>query len=345
MRPSLEKFNNSYSTVAPEEMDDIDRKLLILIGVNPRVHLQELAEKLGISRQAVNHRMQLLTESGVIRGMSAGISISYLNAVPVAISGISRRASMDDTLDRLGESELTRRALVAAGNYLYVVGFLRNIHELNGYVDFVRRAADMTEPLVGVYCLDDGLTPSYPVDGSGSRPKKFKELSPLDLRIIASLRDNACRPIADVSRMVGASAKTVRRHLERMISEGTMDMTATVDLASGGDLLIIMHINLKNGADKIEFGKKLLAKRSFRDEYIRTHANLPSLVIWVFWSNKIGEIRRVLREVSENEQVESAMINIAYFERMYPTWRDKLAEAQMRHNEKAGTQKSQSRSR
>ena len=74
-------------------MDDTDRKLLILIGVNPRIHYRELAKRLGISRQAVHHRMRVLTEIGVIKGVTAGISVSYLNAVPVSVFGRSKTAS------------------------------------------------------------------------------------------------------------------------------------------------------------------------------------------------------------------------------------------------------------
>ena len=316
-------------------MDDTDRKLLILIGAEPRMHFLELAKRLGISRQAVHHRMKVLTEIGVIKAAIAGISISYLNAVPMAISGRSRTASIEETLDRLGESELTRRVVVAGGNYLYVVGFLRNISELDSYVEFVKRAAEMPEPTVGIYCLDDALMPSYLVDGGGKRKQSYKELSPLDLKIIGSLRDDARRPIAEIAGMVGVSAKTVRRHLEDMISDGSLEMSVPVDGASGGDLFLIMHVNLRDGADKREVGMRLISKHYFQDQYIRTHSNLPSLLIWVFWSDKVPEIRKVLRETGEDEDVLSVMLNFAYLERIYTTWRDKLPDVLTRPSEKA----------
>ncbi len=40
------------------EMDDIDRNLMIFITRDPRASYQELAKRLGISRQAVQRRMQ-----------------------------------------------------------------------------------------------------------------------------------------------------------------------------------------------------------------------------------------------------------------------------------------------
>jgi DNA-binding Lrp family transcriptional regulator len=326
-------------------MDDTDRKLLTLLEANPRMHFRELAKRLGISRQAVHRRMQVLTEVGVIKGAIAGISIAYLDAVPMAVSGRSKTASIEETLDRLGECEFTRRVVVAGGNYLYVVGFLRNISELDRYVEFVKRAAEMPEPTVGIFCLDDGLMPGYSVDGAGKRKQSYKELSLLDLKIIASLKDDARRPIAEIAEKVGVSAKTVRRHLENMISEGSLDMSVPMDSASGGDMFLIMHVNLRDGADKREYGRRLLSKNYFQDQYIRTHSNLPSLLIWVFWSDKITEIRKVLREIGEDEDVLSVMLNFAYLERIYTTWRDKLLPVQMRSSGKARKHNPQSRLR
>jgi DNA-binding Lrp family transcriptional regulator len=319
-------------------MDDTDRKLLILIATNPRIHIQELAKRLGISKQAVHRRMQVLTEIGVIKGMIAGISIPYLDAVPVIVFGRSKTASIEETLDRLGESEFSNLAAVAGGNFLYLLGVLRNISELDSYAEFVKRVAEMPEPTVGIACLDGGLMPPYSVDGGrGRRKQSYKELSPLDLKIIASLKDNARRPIADIADMVGVTPKTVRRHLEDMISDGSLDMTVPVDLPSGGDMLLIMHVNLRDGADKGEVGRRLLSKHYFQDQYVRTFINLPGFLMWVFWSDKMTEIRKVLIEIGEDEDVLSVMLNFVYLERMYTTWRDKLPEVLARPSKKART--------
>jgi DNA-binding Lrp family transcriptional regulator len=269
--------------------------------------------------------------------MIAGISIPYLDAVPVTVFGRSTAASIEKTLDKLGESEFTRRAVVTGGNFFYVVGFLRNISELGSYVEFVKRAGEMTEPTVGINCLDDGLSPDYSVDGVGKRKQSYKELSPLDLKIIASLKDDARRPVTDIADMVGVSAKTVRRHLEDMMSEGSLDMSMPSDLALGGDMFLVMHVNLRDSVDKAEVGRRLLAKFPFQDQYIRTFSNLPGLLVWVFWSGKMAEIRKVMREVGEDEDVLSVMLNFAYLERIYPTWRDKLPAVRAHPSKKVRT--------
>jgi DNA-binding Lrp family transcriptional regulator len=326
-------------------MDDTDRKILILITANPRIHFQELAKRLGISKQAAHRRVQVLMETRVIQSPTAGISYPYLNAVPVSVFGRSNTISVEETLDRLGESEFTHRAIVAGGNYLYVVGQLRNVSDLDGYAEFVKRVAMIPEPTVAISCLDDGLTPDYFVDGVMKRKPNYKKLSPLDLRIIASLKDDGRRPIADIAENVGASAKTVRRHLEDMTSDGSLELHVPMDLPSGGPILLAMHVNLRDGADKGEVGRRLLSKYSFQDAYVRTFINIPGFLILAFWSDKVPEIRRVLRIVGEDEDVLHVMLNFCYLERLYPTWRDKLPEVQTRSSKKASTRNPPSRLR
>jgi DNA-binding Lrp family transcriptional regulator len=316
-------------------MDDTDRKLLLLISAEPRVHFRELARRLGISRQAVHHRIRVLTEIGVIQGMTAGISIYYLDAVPLVIFGRSQTASLKKTLDRLGESEFTRIAVVAGGNYLYVLGELREISELEGYVEFVKRAGEMPEPTVGLYSLGSELPPDY-LDG-GKRKRSYKELSPLDLRIISSLKSNARMPVADIAEMVGVSAKTVRRRLENMMSEGSLDLNIPWDPSSGEDIYTLVHVNLKDGADKAEVGKRLLSKYPFQVSFVRSFSNIPGFLLCALCSDRMTDTRRILREIGEDEDVRAIMFNLNYFERKFSTWRDRLPEARTPPSDKAGT--------
>jgi hypothetical protein len=176
---------------------------------------------------------------------------------------------------------------------------------------------------VGIYNLDDGLM-RYSVDGSGRSVQGFHRLSPLDLRIIASLKNDARRTTSDIARAVGISTKTARRHLQRMIAEGSVAFDTPVDMERGGDLLLIMHVNLRNGSDKVRVGKRLLSKAMFRDQYVRTYSNVPGTLHWIFWSDKMPVIREAVEEASRDTDVRSVILNFAYIERLYPTWRDKL---------------------
>jgi DNA-binding Lrp family transcriptional regulator len=326
-------------------MDDTDRKLLMLLISNPRMHLQELATRLGVSKQAVHRRIGYLKEIGVIQSMTAGISYPYLDAIPVAVFGPVRTAPCEKMLDGLGECEFTRRVVVAGGNYLYAVGELRDLSELDGFAEFVRRTSGMSEATVGIFCLDDGLWKDYPVDGIMKRKQNYRELSALDLRIIASIKDDARKPIEEIADMVGVSPKTVRKHLEIMVSEGSLEMHTRTDSYLGGDICLIGHVNLRVGSDKAEVAKRLLSKHQFQDAYFRTFVNIPGLLTLVFWSDKMAEIREVISMISEDGDVVSVMMNFSYLQRLYATWRDKMPEVQTRHCTNIGEHSPHSRLR
>ena len=318
-------------------MDSTDQRLLNLVASNPRAHLQELAEKLGISKQAVYHRMQSLMDAGVIKGTTAGISFAYLKAVPVAIFGRSNAAPVEGVMDKLGKSEFTRRVIVAGGNYVYVVGELRNVSELDGYAQFVKNTADMPEPIVGIYCLDDVPMPDYNVDGLKVRKRSYKELSHLDLKIIASLKNDARRPTTDIAETVGASTKTVKRRLDSMISDESLELHTIMDSPLGGKMLTLMHVTLRSGAHKGEVAMRLLSKNPSLDGYARTFVDVPSLVIVVFWSGDLRETRSIFRETSKDEDVLAVTLNFGYLERIYETtWRDKLLEAWVQGDDEGG---------
>lgn len=318
-------------------MDDTDQKLLALLSSNPRAHLQELAQRLLISKQAVHHRIHDLMDEGVLIGTTAAISFAYLKAIPVVIFGASNAPFIEETMNRLGESDFARRVVIAGGNYVYVVGVLRNLSELDGYVEFVRHAAEIPDPIVGIYSLDEVPMPNYQVDGIQPRKSNYRKLTPIDLRIIASLKDDARRPISEIAEIVGITARTVRRSLDSMIADGSIELHARIDDPMGGETLSLIHIKLNNGSNKGEVAKRLLSRFRSLETYVRAFSNIPDFLIMVLWSDDLREIRTVFREICEERDSASVTLNIVYLERIYhTTWRDNLLDTLVGRCEKMG---------
>jgi len=125
-----------------------------------------------------------------------------------------------------------------------------------------------------------------------------------------------------------------------MMAEGSLDMSVPMDCQAGGDMFLIMHVKLRDGADKREVGMRLLSKSPISDQYIRTFSNLPGFLVWVFWTDSITEMREFFKATSEDKEVMSVILNFAYLERVYTTtWRDKLPLVRTRPSEKARTHK------
>ncbi len=321
-RRARESSNTWHTRGLLEGMDQTDRQLIIMLAASPRIPVQELARKLGISRQAVHHRMRMLAEAGVYKGTTAAVSIQYLHAIPVVVFGRSAATSVQPILVNLGKSNLTRRVLIAGGNFVYAVGWLRDLSELEGYAAFVGQAATMREPTVGIYSLDSRLMPEFTVDGIGKRRESQRELTSLDLRIVAALANDARRPVADVAADLGVSNKTVRRHLDTMMANGQLELHALTDEPAGGQMLFLVHIGLRDGADKVVVAHRLLLKYPFWDAYVRAFTNLPNLLIWVFWTRELTAVRDALAGLEDDGDVTGAVPNFTFLERIYRTWRE-----------------------
>jgi DNA-binding Lrp family transcriptional regulator len=183
----------------------------------------------------------------------------------------------------------------------------------------------MPEPVVGIYRLDGVPMPDYHVDGVRVRKRNYKNLSQLDLKIIAALKDDGRKPVAEIAEVVGASTKTVKRRLDDMLSDGSLELHAIIDSPLGGELLSLTHINLRSGSDPAEAARRLLSKLSSLDAYVRAFVNIPDFFILIFWSDDLRIIRSKLREIRGDQDVVSATLNIGYLERVYETtWRDRL---------------------
>lgn len=307
-------------------MDDTERKLLMLVAMNPRIHSQELADSLGISRQTVQEHMRVLKDKGIFEGMIASLSEYYLNTTLVLVFGKSNAESIDEVLGKLAESDQTHGVTVAGGNYLYVRGLLRSVNELDDYVRFAKLVAEIPVPSVGLIRFGAGIMPDY-VDGVGRR-ESYTELTPLDFKILSSLQHNVRKPTAEIAREVGVSVKTVKRHLDRMISEGSIDFYVPFDLPPGEDMFTLIHVNLREGADNVKVGRRIFSRYPTLTLYVRSFSNLPNLLLCVLCSDKMTEIRKVLGLIAEDEDVLSVIPNLLYHEHVYTTWRDKLPEVE-----------------
>ncbi len=305
-------------------MDESDRKLMLYLAENPRMPYRELADRLGVSVQAVHRRIQVLMKMGVLRGFDAGVSIRHLGAVPIMIFGRSMTLSLEETMKKLAKSEMTSSVLVAGGNYLYVVGLLKGISDLEKYADFVKKAGDMPEPTIGIYSLDAGLAPDF-IDG-GRKASEKGDLTDLDMRIIAALQRDCRKAIADVAEEVRVSSRTVTRRLDRMLEEGLVDLVVPMDPTATGDIVSTVHIHLKDGATKKEVGARLINEFTPRMWYIRSFTNMPSFLLGIVCTDTMNELRGILDKISKDKDVKTLVPNIWYADYLFDTWRDRLTD-------------------
>lgn len=301
-------------------MDEMDLRLCMLLLDDPRASYRALADHLGISVQAVHRRIQALRTRGVIAGFSANISMEYLGAIRVDVVGQTQIDSMDDVLAALRKDDRVVTTLEASGHLLYVNGVLRDISELDSFVEFVRRAAAMPKTTVAI----ESGGPWVPPRAKGRA--EARALSDLDIRIIRALHTDARKSTTDVAAEIGVSAATVRRRLDTLIRDHAIEFIADIDPTYAGDVSSIMGVTLEDGADRAKVAAQLLQKFRPRIVYCIQFGNLPSYLVCATWTKTVNHLHGLVQEVEKQDGVRKVVANVPVAGYRFTSWRDKLLE-------------------
>ena len=290
-------------------MDRTDISLCLFLLANSRTPYHELAAKLGLSINAVHKRIGAMVNQGIIRAFTAHPSLLSVGAVSVWVYGRSEAAHPGDAHARLKADDRTYWVANSGGGYLYVGGYLRNISELDGFVSFVRREGELSDPAVGI------------VPAMGSNPGSLR---PLDYQIIASLRRDSRKPATDVASEVNASAKTVHRRLEWMAEKGLVEFSLDWYPDKSNDIVALCHIDVGRGSERQQVLSSL--RKKFSDNILveMMFSNLPNVIVLFMWTNSMRQMEDLRKGVEGVEGIESAMLNVLQIGYLFDTWRDDL---------------------
>ncbi len=291
-------------------MDRTDVSLCMFLLANSRTPYHELASKLGLSINAVHKRIGVMVDQGIIRAFTAHPSLFGVGAVSVWVYGRSDAAHPGDAHIRLKADNRTYWVANSGGGYLYVGGYLRSISELEGFVAFVRKEGELSDPTVGI------------LPTTGNPPDSLR---PLDYQIIASLRRDSRKPATDVASEVNASAKTVHRRLEWMTEKGLAEFSLDWYPDASNDIVALCHVDTRRGSDRrivLDNLRKLFSNNILVEVMF---SNLPNTLVLFLWTNSMRQLEDLRKGGEATEGVGSVMLNVLQIGYLFDTWRDELA--------------------
>ena len=78
-----------------ERIDNLDKKILLILSKNARIPFKDVAAECGVSRAAIHQRVQRLMEAGVITGSSFDVNPKSLGYITCTYVGLNlERGSM-----------------------------------------------------------------------------------------------------------------------------------------------------------------------------------------------------------------------------------------------------------
>lgn len=293
-------------------MDKTDIILIQLLLQNSRQSYRELAEKINLSANAVHKRIQELQEIGVIHAFTARISLSaFEQAISIYVWGQSDSKTLTETMNTLGKHSNIYWASVGGKNDLYIGAYLKRMADLEAFTTFIKKEGQIPNPTVGIGFQFGQSSPTI-------------NLSSLDTRIVGSLHKNSRKRVSEVAEELGVSAKTVRRRLSKMISEGSIEMSLEWYPDKSNDIMTIFHLQLKPASEKNEVLPILLNKYSPNFLFPLFVSNLPNLLLCVVWTNSMKELRDLRTSFESEEVFESLEPVVLYDGSLFDTWRDEV---------------------
>ena len=180
-------------------MDEIDLALSLMLMANSRVPYKELADIFSMSVNSIHKRVKSLVELGIIRNFSTKLGYTYFKQIiNVVLYGRSLITDKKALIDDLGSHECIYNVTQASGDLFYIHAYIRNLAELDTLVSFIRDKGEFRSLNVGL----DKNSPSIIY-------KNFKppSVSPLDYKIIYSMRINSRRTISEIAEDLGLQTK------------------------------------------------------------------------------------------------------------------------------------------
>ncbi len=288
-------------------MDSTDVHISQMLLTNSRTPYRDIAERLNLSVNAVHKRVQSLIEEKVIREFTARPGFAATGAVIAVIHGRSDKRP-EILREKLGENKNIYWLCAASGGYLYIGVYLRSLNDLRPMLEYVQDNTGIADPKTTIMA---------------EIPKIPDALDELDLGIIQSLSSDSRKPVAEVAEELGASVKTVKRRLEAMIRNGTIDLSINWYPDASNDIVSITHVVSAQGSK--------LSNTTMLKEYdpeivmVFQSINAPRELLCVTWSPTMKDLKALIERVRSDERVEVATPNILYMGWIFPTWRNEYA--------------------
>jgi DNA-binding Lrp family transcriptional regulator len=220
-------------------LDEIDEALIGLLRADGRASFSDMAQQVGLSGEAVRHRVDRLERSGTIKvvGSVSPTVLGYetFALVAIGVSGSAREvaanlaalSSTDFVASTAGEFDLLAEVVCKDDDELLEV--LDSIREIPG----VQRCQTFMYLFFSKYAYDEGLPPGLGGVPSLGRAAKSApaplSLDEADIAIIEALRDNGRTSYADLAQTAGMAYPSTRRKVMRLRDAGVLQIRTIVN--------------------------------------------------------------------------------------------------------------------
>ncbi len=264
-------------------MDRIDRGIILDLQRNCRTSYRTLADKHGVTPTAIRKRIASLEKKGVIREYLVQISRAMTGS-EILFSLLYTDKSVDDDkfAEMVFEHPNVHRVHYDSFGTCIVFSEYKNAEEMMELTSFFRRLDSVV----------DLETHSLPLE-KGEK----KDLSNIELRVLAALIDNPRLRVSDIARRSGLTAKRVRKTLSDLTTSRAVSFTVYVLLTAADPSFIAYRITWDPKTINPDAIDTHLSEK-FPNEYWRSIYSAMEPIMWCdFLVEPVKKSEEIVREL------------------------------------------------
>jgi DNA-binding Lrp family transcriptional regulator len=300
-------------------MDETDIRLCQMLFANSRTPVRELADNLNISIQATHRRMQHLKQDGVIRRYISLLSVEYLRTGRVYASGTTAIGDYMELKRLLIENDMVYVVLVAGESLLNISFIPRGMNDLDTIAKYLKDTIRIQSPVISIE--------SQVRFGGTTLNRKYTgpaELSPVDYRVVHALQGDSRKAIEDIANELNLSARTVKRHLNRMIDDGAIEFGLDWNPGYSTGITSLMMVKAKPGADLGKIRNRLNERFGGSLIFITSFVNSLDILGCYSWTPTLMRQKKIMDEIGQMEDVDHTLSTLLQDGWVQETWRDRL---------------------
>jgi len=258
-------------------VDKIDRGILLDLQRNCRITLQALADKHGISANAIRKRISALEDKGVIHEYVIELSRAMVNS-ELMFALIYTDKTIDDNrfAELIFEHPSVNRVNYDSFGSCIVQAEYSGTEEMSEISSYFRRLESVTD--LEIHTL--------PIPRGESRP-----LTKIELRVLAPLLDNPRMRISEIARIAGLTVKRVRKTLNNLIHSKSVLFTISQVLSAADVSFIAFRITWDSKSITPEQIETTL-REMYPNDFHRVSYSALEPIMWCYFlldDNKTSE--------------------------------------------------------
>jgi len=277
--------------------DDLDIRIIKALASpssfqwDVRISFANVAKRFAIDEETVRNRVKRMNKVGFLQGWQLVLNPSLLGREAAMVElGVSDPESKPSLISRLRLLEGVTLIDDFYGGKLAVQTLYESAGTLARQIQLIASLCGCPTPVWWKLGFPPcGLTPAT-----------------TDWRIIQALRQNARGRLSDVSRSLGISTRTVKRHLKRMVEGNAFYLDPVLDLGKAGGVRCRLWVVC--AASKKETVDKMILSRLQR--IISTHTAPEEYSLFVIHCANAWEVQKISHWVTKLDGVREVRSNI-----------------------------------